>query len=611
MFARIRVALTLAVLALVFGVAPALDAAAAKPAAKKPPTRAASRPGSAERRAATQAKQWMAHLNARERVAQLVMTPVYGDSPNARSKEYRDYVSRIVTLKVGGLVLLNRVRDGFAQKAEPVVAAAFLNRMQRLSKIPLIVAADAERGASMRMLHTTPFPYLMAFGAGGDVTATRALGRATAREARALGVQWILAPDADVNNNPDNPVINLRSFGEDPNAVAAHVRAFIEGAHSDPANPVVVTAKHFPGHGDTDVDSHLDLPRLTASRERIDQVELVPFRAAIAAGVDSIMSAHIEAPALDSKPGPATLSTAVLTGLLREDLKFNGIIATDSLQMQGVTKLYGPGEACVRAVLAGADLLLDPADPKECINAVVAAMKGKRIEQSRVNASVLKLLTAKARAGLAKKKLVDLEAIPDSLDTPEDQELASSVAEHALTLLRNTPDANGVAPLPLAQPERACWFVLANGRFSTQGRDFVETVKQHTHPAQVTLLDPQLPMSEFEGLAAQARGGCGTIVVATYVTHVTLPGNYPALMEKLGTTGRPIALLSLGSPYLLRTYPNVQAYLNAFGAVPAAETAVVRAVLGEIGVSGRMPVSIPGLARLGDGLRLETRGSKK
>jgi beta-N-acetylhexosaminidase len=594
-----------------------LIAAAAPASGIKPPpaqrqTRSsAATPASAEaKRATAQARKWMARMSLRERIAQLIMAPVYGDSPNARSREYRDYVTLVTGLKVGGLVVLNRIRDGVAQRAEPHAAAAFLNRMQRLAKTPLIVAADFERGASMRVLHTTPFPYLMAFGAAGDLEATRALGQATAREARALGIHWIFAPDADVNNNPDNPIINLRSFGEDPRAVAAHVRAFIAGAHSDPHNLVLATAKHFPGHGDTDIDSHLDLPRVTASRERLEQVELAPFQAAIEAGVDAIMTGHIAVPALESKDEPATLASSIVSGLLRQELRFNGLIVTDALDMQAVAKLHAPGETAVLALEAGADVLLAPSEPKECVRAVAAAVSSGRLTKERIDASVLRLLTAKARLGLQKKKLVDLETIPDSLDTPEDQELAAGVAAKAITLLRNESSAGGAGLLPLTAPQRACWFVLSNARYSPQGRDLVEAVRQRSHgaqkAAQVTLVDPQLPPAEFDALAAQARG-CDAIVAAVYASRAPLPGNYPAFFDQLIATGRPMAVVALGSPFLLRAFPNVQASLAAFGAVPASEVAAVRAVVGEIGVSGRMPVSIPGLARIGDGLRTEAR----
>ena len=565
-----------------------------------------------ERNAVAQARRWMAKMTLRDRVAQLVMTACYGDSPSVRSREYREFKSQVVDLKVGGLIVLNRVRDGAVQRAEPHATAAFLNRMQRLAKTPLIVGADFEHGASMRMVRTTPFPYMMAFGAANDLDSTRALGAATAREARAMGIHWIFAPDADVNNNPENPIINIRSFGENPQAVASHVKAFIEGAHSDPANFVLVTAKHFPGHGDTDTDTHMNLARVSASRERLEQVELVPFKAAIEAGVDSVMTGHLAVPALEPEEKPATVSRNVLTGVLREELGFKGLICTDALDMQGITKLYGSGETAVRALEAGVDLLLLPGDAKEAVRSVVAAVRDGRLTKARIDESVLKLLTAKARLGLQKKHLTDLEAVPDSLGTPEDEELAAHVAEKAVTLVRNE---NNV--VPLANPERACWFVLSGGRFSAQGRDLAEAARRSAKGAQVTLLDPTLPTSEFDSLAAKAQTSCDAVVVSAYVLVAAysgttgLPGNYPAFVDKLIASDEPVVFIALGNPYLLRAFPKVAAYLATFSTTAPSEMAAVRAVVGETGIGGKLPITIPGFAQIGDGLRTEAKPASK
>src|SRR5690348_4981105 len=241
--------------------------------------------------------------------------------------------------------------------------------MQQLTRVPLLVGGDFERGASMRIDGTTVFPHAMAFGAAGDPALTRYEGEVTAREARAIGVHWIYYPVADVNNNPDNPIINIRSFGENPADVATHVRAFIEGAHSDRKNYVLTTAKHFPGHGDTAVDTHVGLATIPADRERLEHLELVPFRAAIEAGVDAIMTAHIAVPAISPPDLPATLSPAILTKLLRQEMGFKGLVVTDALEMGGIAKGYNSGEAAVRALEAGADTLLMPADPEAAVKA--------------------------------------------------------------------------------------------------------------------------------------------------------------------------------------------------------------------------------------------------
>jgi beta-N-acetylhexosaminidase len=262
----------------------------------------------------------MQSLTLRQKIAQLVVVPFYGDPMHTSSREYRQLRDLVEKQGVGGLIVINRVRFGAVGRAEPNALAAFLNRMQRAAKVPLLVGGDFERGASMRMSSTVPLPHAMAFAATGNIEDTRFAGALTAKEARAMGVNWVFAPVADVNNNPSNPIINIRSYGEDPQQVAEQVEAFLEGMHSNPRYRVLSTVKHFPGHGDTEVDSHIDLPVVTADRARMDAVELVPFRAAIQAKVDAVMTAHLAVPALAPDNAPATLAPEVLDGLLRKEL---------------------------------------------------------------------------------------------------------------------------------------------------------------------------------------------------------------------------------------------------------------------------------------------------
>ncbi len=547
---------------------------------------------------------WFNSLSPAQRVAQLVMVPFYGDAPNPRSRAWREYESLVRELGVGGLIVLNRVRDGVVERADPYQMAAFLNRMQDLAGVPLIVAGDFERGASMRMTSTVPFPHAMAFAAAGSLEGVRRLGLATAREARAMGVHWIFAPDADVNNNPDNPIINIRSFGEDPQQVAAFVRAFIEGARSDPANRVLVTVKHFPGHGDTAVDSHIGLGVIEAPRERIEEVELIPFRAAIEAGVDAIMTAHLAVPALEEERIPATVSRRIMTGLLREQLGFQGILTTDAMDMQGLAQMFPPGEAAVRALEAGNDLLLIPQDPRAAVRAVLEALRGGRLNWQQVNRSVMRMLEAKVRVGLHLSRQVRIERIPDALLDPDDLAAARTAAQRAITLVKNN---HGL--IPLKNRENACWFILSGSRFSTQGQGLLEELRSR-RVRNVTLLDPQLPEAEFAALAEKAAA-CETAVLGAYVTasayrgNVDLAGNYPGFVKKLLAGGRPVVFVALGNPYLLRTYPDVAAYLATFSTARVSEEAAVRAVLGEAPITGRLPVTIPGLATAGFGIMIE------
>jgi beta-N-acetylhexosaminidase len=544
---------------------------------------------------------WLSSLTLSEKVAQLVMIPFYGEAPNTNSKKYRQFLRLVREERVGGLILVNRTDGHGIQRAEPYALAAFVNRMQRMAKIPLIVGGDFERGASMRVNGTTLFPHAMAFAAAGDLAATKYCGEVTAAEARALGVQWVFFPVADVNSNPDNPVINIRSYGENPQMVSANVRAFIQGARADPKNRVLTTAKHFPGHGDTAVDSHSALPSIPADRAHLDSVEFAPFRAAIEEQVDSIMTAHLAVPALDAPDLPATLSPAILTGLLRNDLKFEGLIVTDALDMGGVAKGYSNAEAAVRAIEAGADVLLMPADPEAAIRAVVAAVNKGRLSVKRIDESVVRVLTAKQSVGMDRAKLVDLEAIADVVNPPEAAARAQEISDRAVTLVKND---NGAVPLRNAKD--ACFVILTEGRYSNEGQTLTTELRQRGANKLFTL-DPTLPDSEIDAVARNAAG-CEQIAVLAFASagaykgDLALPGSYPKLIESLIASGRAVTLVSLGSPYLARSFPKVSAYLTTYSPVVTAETSAVRALFGEIEIRGHLPVTIPGIADFGFGI---------
>ncbi|MBX5494258.1 MAG: hypothetical protein IRZ15_02890 [Bryobacteraceae bacterium] len=546
-------------------------------------------------------ERWMRSLPLEKKVAQLVMITSYGELPKRRAREYREYVRLVRDVGVGGVIVVNRVENGGIRRVDPYVMATFLNRMQRQARIPLLVGGDFERGASMRVADTTKYPHAMAYAATGDLEATRRLGAATAREARALGVHWVFAPVADVNNNPDNPVINIRSFGEDPVSVGQHVRAFIEGARREKKHPVLLTVKHFPGHGDTVVDSHKGMPRLDISRERMDAVELVPFRAAIDAGVDSVMTAHMAVPAMESEEIPATVSRAILTDLLRKELGFKGLVVTDAMDMSGLSQELPPGEAAVRAIEAGVDLLLMPPNPGVAIKAVVEAVQKGRITEARIDASLRRLLSAKVRLGLHRQRLVNLEAIADTLDSEEALAEAQSVADRAVTLVKND-----YGLVPLKNPQTASFFILTESRFTSQGRRLMEELARRVPRARIQLFAPSDGLAEFRDAAARAASS-EKIVVLAFVSSargdVPLPGNYPFFMNQLYATHRPIVLASLGSPYLLQGYPASSVFLTTCSPVEPSEAAVVRALFGEIPITGRLPVSIPQLAKVGDGIQ--------
>ena len=571
-------------------------ASAAKPAPK--PRLAPLTP---EQRAA---QSILKSLSLRDRVAQLVIGVVYADPVSSTSTEFEKWRHWVHDLHIGGLIVNNTVQNGQARNAEPYAMAVLLNRMQKLARIPLLVGGDFERAASMRVADTVRFPYNMAYGAAGDLEASRYEGLAAAREARALGVQWIFAPVADVNSNPENPIINIRSYGEDPEAVSRHVAAFIDGAHSDPNNRVLVTAKHFPGHGDTSIDSHMDLALLDKDREHMDAIELKPFEAAIAHGVDAIMTAHMAVPAIEPEDIPATVSPKVLTGLLRNELKFQNIIVTDAMDMAGLTKEFRGGEASVRAVLAGADVLLMPPDPEQAIRAVVAAVENGRIPRQRIDDSAMRVLAAKIRVGITRNKLVNVETVADVLESKESVESAQHVSDQAITLLRNEG-----AVVPLSDPNHACVIVAVQSRASTSGPRFAQEFARRAKGAHIVTVDSTMPEAALEAETGDTSK-CSAIVVSADVAvaanrgDVALAGDLTPFLQKLTEGHAPVVLIAVGNPYLLAAFPKVAAYLATFSITAPSEFSAVKALFGQIAITGRTPVSIPGFAAVGDGIQL-------
>jgi beta-N-acetylhexosaminidase len=543
----------------------------------------------------------MKTLTLRDKIAQLIFIPFHGVAPNANTREYRSFVHLVRDIHVGGLVLVNWSNGHVMQKADPYDLAAFVNRMQRLAPLPLMVSGDFERGASMRVDNTTVFPHAMAFGATGDPALARYEGEVTAREARALGVQWVFFPVADVNNNPDNPIINIRSFGENPQEVAKFVTAFIEGSHADPKNRVLATAKHFPGHGDTSVDTHVNLATISSPLEELRRVEMVPFEAAIRAGVDSVMTAHIAVPAVDAPDVPATISKPIITGMLRDQLGFKGIVVTDALEMGGIAKGFGAGDVAVKALDAGVDVLLMTPDPEAALNAVMAAVRSGRLSAKRIDESVQRLLEAKVLTGLDRKRLVDVEAIGDVVNSPEANRRAQEIADRAVTLVKNERNM-----LPLTSPARTCFTVLAESRSSNSGLAFRQELTRRMRDAQVLIVDPSMPLPAIEP-SCENFAVLAFASVNAYTGDVALRGDYPKLIDQLVETGKPVALVAMGSPYLLRNFPKVTAYLATFSTVPPSEVAALKALLGEIPVRGHLPVTIPGVAKYGEGIQLQAR----
>ena len=544
----------------------------------------------------------LAALSLREKVGQLIM-PWVGGEYVARDSEAFDQVRRWVEEDgVGGLIL---------SMGSPHSYAAKLNAAQRCAAVPLLVASDMENGAGMRMARSyalphllpqggaTVFPPLMAFGAAGAVDLTERLGEVIGREARAVGVHLTFGPVLDVNSNPANPIINTRSFGEDPAAVGRHGRAYVRGAR---AAGLMTTGKHFPGHGDTDTDSHVSLPVIRTDRAALDTVNLPPFRDAIAEGVDAIMTAHIAVVGVEGEGAPpATLSRHFMTEVLRNELGFDGLLFTDALNMGGVAERYGATEAPVRALEAGADVLLYPLDVGEAVRAVVEAVETGRITEEQIDRSVRRVLGAKARLGLHERRTVALGDVDRIVNTRAHQALANEVAARSITLVRDDRD---LVPLP---GRRVLAVTYADADDLPAGLAFAGTLRGLGYEVTAARVDARTTPAEFEALGAQAAAA-DVVLASAYVSPRNYKGSVAAedgfarFVERLGAGGAPVVAVSFGSPYLLAEFPSVPAYALAWGGDEVCQRAAARALAGAAPIGGVLPVSLPPFYDAGAGL---------
>lgn len=553
----------------------------------------------------------LAGMTLRQKVGQMMMPWALGDFSPAGSDGEKRLHELVEVQGVGGLIV---------SVGSPTEVAVKLNELQEHAAVPLLVAADLESGAGFRLrgaVHVptnidlggaTEFPSLMAVGATGDAELAYHMGRVTAEEARAVGIHVPFAPVLDVNSNPDNPIINVRSFGEDPDEVARLGAAFVRGLEE---HGTVATGKHFPGHGDTGVDSHQALPLIEASRARLDSVELVPFRAAIAAGIGGIMTAHISVPALERGGTlPATLSPEVMTGVLREEMGFDGLLFTDAMDMGAIDRGFGRTEAPVRAVLAGADVILMPPSVATAIDAIVAAVRSGRILESRIDESVLRILGVKESLRLSVDPQVTPAQVHRVVGIPEHVAVAREIAEKSLVLLRNGRDL-----LPLAGT-RAARVMSINFRRTASdlfaGRWFSETMRATYPSLQVQNTERLTSDAVWDEVRRDARRA-QLVIVSVYVTAWdagAIPDELGELIQDLADRRVPHVVVSFGNPYLLRSFPDAQSYLLAWSGSEVSQRAAARALLGQLPIVGRTPTRIPPDFDIGAGIRLPARGAR-
>jgi beta-N-acetylhexosaminidase len=550
----------------------------ASPAPQAQPAQFPGQPGASE----VDVDALLSSLSLRDKIAQLVVPWIPGAYAAFDDEGFARMQGWVDSLHVGGLIV---------SVGSPFDVAAKLNRLQERSPLPLLIGSDLEAGTAIRLNGGTPFPPNMGVGATGSDSDAYQIGRITALEGRAVGIHLAFAPVADVNNNPANPIINVRSFGEDPHTVGRLVAAEIRGLQE---HGMLATAKHFPGHGDTGIDSHISLPVLATDWARLDSIELVPFRSAIVAGVTGVMSAHIAMPGVDGGlMRPATVAPSILTGILRDSLGFNGLVITDALNMGGVGNVYG-AEAAVRAFRAGADVLLQPADPRAAIDAMVGAVARREISPERLDRSVRRVLALKRQLGLFNRRTVSLDSIPAIVGRAEFREQAREMASRSIVMVK---DVNGlVHNLRSARPPLAL-VTYGEEDHRSVGNALASELRIHGFAVSAFKLWPASgPASYDSAAAAIARGQVALFAISDKPVDrrgtIGVPQPVLDLIGGIART-RPTILVSLGNPYLIAELPEVGSYLIGWRSNSVTEQAVARALAGVTSITGRLPISIP------------------
>jgi len=562
-------------------------------------------------------------MSVEEKVGQLFMVWVRAEFLNVNSPEYRRLIEQMGRYHLGSMAMSVPAAGPFLSKGQPYEAAMLLNQLQRKSNLPLLIAADFESGLSTRLNGTTVFPHAMAFGAAGKTEHAESLGKITAQEARAIGVHWNFFPVADVNSNPANPIINTRSFGESPEQVGEMVAAYIRGARS---NGMLTTAKHFPGHGDTATDSHLGVAQVSGSRQRLESVELTPFREAIAAGVDAVMVAHVTVPALEPDSNRvATTSSAIVTGLLQQQLGFRGIVITDAMDMAGLTRLYAPniGRAAVEAFKAGNDVLLIPPNLDASYKALLGAVRTGEIPKDRLDLSVRKILAAKASLGLQRARLVDINAIDKLVAEPANVALAQQISDDSLALIRENGRVLPLIAQKASSPQlpyqavepvqnRIVLVIVSDDVRLDSGRILERQFRSRIPDVRVFYVDPRVASATAPEIL-KATQEAEKVVVAVYA--VPVPGARTStgqgissdptgvlLQQILDQAASKTMVVAAGNPYLAKDFPVVQNYLCTFSTADVSEMSAVKALFGEIPIRGHLPVTIPDFAQQGAGM---------
>ncbi len=557
-------------------------------------------------------------MSVEEKVGQLIHVGINARFANQSSPFFKDLQRHVVENKIGGIIFFGA----------PIYETTILaNRMQQNAKLPMLMSLDAETGIGMRFQDATNFPWAMAVTATGNPEFARRMGVITGREARAIGIQHVYAPVLDVNNNAANPVINVRSFGENPEDVANFGIAFAQGVQSQ---KVIATAKHFPGHGDTNVDSHRGLPIIELPRERLNSLELFPFKKGIAAGIGSIMIAHIALPQIDgeeitplkkyeggdAEAGaeivnqkatiPATLSAKVQTDMLRNELGFKGLIVSDAMSMSGLTLYFTQEEAGVRAFLAGTDILEKPSDVDAMIRGLINAVKSGRIPMQRLDESVTRQLSWKYELGLFSNRMTPIDQIDKLVSSEDSTILTDEIATKAITLVRSE---TGI--LPINRSAKIAVLGISNGFDGPNTMASLVSTLRGNGLKFTTAYLQENTVAEQVAEAHKAIREADTVIVGLYgrvrsgaKNSVGIPENGTAILKDLLASNKEVIGISFGNPYVLGAFPEIKTYLVAYGDMPSLQRASARSILGTQDITGRLPISLPGLYARGTGIQM-------
>lgn len=545
----------------------------------------------------TWAEMRIKEMTLREKIAQMIITYSDGYYNGDNDNNFKRLRNLIENEKVGGIIFF---------KGRALEEAKLINKLQALSETPLLISQDFERGTAMRLEDGSLYPNNMGIGATRNPDLAYQMGLQIAKECRALGVHQNYSPVVDVNNNPLNPIINVRSFGEDPNLVSVMGDAMIRGLQD---GKVLATAKHFPGHGDTDIDTHNDLPEINNDMNRMNEVELVPFVSAIKSGVKSVMVAHISFPALDKTPFiPATLSPEIINGLLIEKLGFNGLIITDALNMEGVTKHFNTKEVAVRCVKAGIDLILMPQGETKTIDAIENAVKKGDISEERIDISVKKILNAKEWLKLNENKYTNEDEVLNTINNQDAQILADKIAEESITLVRN----QNVLPINENNKFNNCLILsMFTGKEPENAQYFYDGIYNNIKSKSGKSPDIKIIDNDISNPGATYKNinDYDYIIIPLFIKvkmktgTVGMNNSHAEFIKQLTDVyGKKVVVISFGNPYLLSNFENVSGYIAAYGDSKSVIDAAIKSIAGEINPKGKLPVTITDEYKFGYGL---------